>query len=546
MEENKTTDIRKKVLIIFSIVIAIFSIGLPLKTFQNDTFFNISIGNYILKNGIDMQEHFTWVKDITYYTYSHWAFDILISLVYKAGGFDGIYLFVILFTIFTNVSLFILTYKRYKSPFVSLIITLASTFFISTCYTARSQLLSFVCFLFEIYSIEQYIDTGKKKYAIYIFILSVIIANFHAATWPLMTVLMMPYLACGFLKIISRKGIYSACQKFFEKKAKKYPEDSDKYKEYMDVSNDYKSFIENIKPPVYSKIDVKDNYRFKGLLIICIILLLTGLLTPIGNVPYTYIINSMFGDSHLNGEHMSVDFIGEMTPTTPILNLGMIYFCILFFGLLIFLPININQEHGFLIVGLLLMALISVRYVYLLVFIGSFVLVDLLVKATTKLIPEDMIVIEKICTKPIAIILLLVLSVSYSTYVSVCRAHDPYIPENMYPVQAVDYIVRNLDYKNIRIFNSYDYGSYLMFHGIPVFIDSRLDVYCAEFSGSNVFKDFIEFSRGETTYYDLLEKYNFTHFLMEQGSGSVSYMKKSLQFKEIYSDDNFIIFEVLK
>ena len=175
MEENKTTDISKKILIVFSIVVAIFSIGLPLKEFQNDTFFNISIGKYILKNGIDMQEHFTWVKDVTYYTYSHWAFDILISLIYDIGNYAGIYIFVILFTIFTNVSLFILTYKRYKSPFVSLIITLSSTFFIRTCYTARSQLLSFVCFLYEVYAIEQYIDTGKKKYAIYIFILSIII-----------------------------------------------------------------------------------------------------------------------------------------------------------------------------------------------------------------------------------------------------------------------------------------------------------------------------------------------------------------------------------
>ena len=39
MEENKTTDISKKILIVFSIVVAIFSIGLPLKEFQNDTYF---------------------------------------------------------------------------------------------------------------------------------------------------------------------------------------------------------------------------------------------------------------------------------------------------------------------------------------------------------------------------------------------------------------------------------------------------------------------------------------------------------------------------
>lgn len=546
MEGNKTTDISKKILIVFSIVVAIFSIGLPLKEFQNDTFFNISIGKYILKNGIDMQEHFTWVKDVTYYTYSHWAFDILISLIYDIGNYDGIYIFVIIFTIFTNVSLFILTYKRYKSPFVSLIITLSSTFFIRPCYTARSQLLSFVCFLYEIYAIEQYIDTGKKKYAIYIFILSIIVANFHAATWPLMVVLMLPYLACGFLKIISRKGIYTSCQKFFEKKAKKYPEDSEKYKENMDLSVEYKGFADAVKPPVFTRLEIKDNYRFKGLLIICIIVLFTGLLTPIGNVPYTYIINSMLGNSHMEDGHMSVDYVAEMTPTAPILHMPMIYFCLTLLGMLIFLPINIREEHGFLILGLLLMALISARYMYLLVFIGSFVLVDLLVKATNKLIPEDIQGLEKLCAKPLAIILMFAMAIGYTTFLSVQKINDSYITEDNYPIKATEFIINNLDYKNIRIFNSYDYGSYLMFHGIPVFIDSRLDVYCAEFSGVDVFKDFIDFQRGRLTYYDMIEKYDFTHFLMNQGANNVPYMKKSKELKTIYSDDNYIIFEVLK
>ena len=44
----------KKILIVFSIAITIFSIGIVYKTFQNDTFFNIAIGKHILENGIDM------------------------------------------------------------------------------------------------------------------------------------------------------------------------------------------------------------------------------------------------------------------------------------------------------------------------------------------------------------------------------------------------------------------------------------------------------------------------------------------------------------
>ena len=73
---------KNKVFFIFScLAIAFFTAALVPKTFQNDTFFNISIGKYILNNGIDMQEHFSWVPNLAY-TYSHWAFDIIIYLLY--------------------------------------------------------------------------------------------------------------------------------------------------------------------------------------------------------------------------------------------------------------------------------------------------------------------------------------------------------------------------------------------------------------------------------------------------------------------------------
>ena len=52
----------KKLTIIFSIIVAIATIGFVRKEFQNDTFFNITIGKYILENGIDMQEQFSWVQ----------------------------------------------------------------------------------------------------------------------------------------------------------------------------------------------------------------------------------------------------------------------------------------------------------------------------------------------------------------------------------------------------------------------------------------------------------------------------------------------------
>ena len=97
----------KKLTIIFSIIVAIATIGFVRKEFQNDTFFNISIGKYILENGIDMQEHFSWVQGLTY-TYSHWAFDIVIYIIYNIWGFTGLYVGTIIDTLGKYSSLIIL------------------------------------------------------------------------------------------------------------------------------------------------------------------------------------------------------------------------------------------------------------------------------------------------------------------------------------------------------------------------------------------------------------------------------------------------------
>src|SRR5699024_8643402 len=78
------------------------------------------------------------------------------------------------------------------------------------------------------------------------------------------------------------------------------------------------------------------------------------------------------------------------------------------------------------------------------------------------------------------ITLLLVVLVCIVTYKP--KANDEFISSNVYPVEASKYIKENLDIENIRLYNEYNYGSYLLYEGIPVFIDSRADLYTPEFN----------------------------------------------------------------
>lgn len=78
---SKITTIILKIIAI--LVIAIFAYSLTPKTFQNDTFYTIKIGEHITKTtekitdllpwnkGLDMQDPFSFHENMPY-TYPHW------------------------------------------------------------------------------------------------------------------------------------------------------------------------------------------------------------------------------------------------------------------------------------------------------------------------------------------------------------------------------------------------------------------------------------------------------------------------------------------
>lgn len=80
--ESKKASIRFNTLAV--ILIAIICIAICPIILQNDTFYTIKIGEHIIKNGITQPDPFSW-HNITY-TYPHWAYDVMIYLIYSIGG----------------------------------------------------------------------------------------------------------------------------------------------------------------------------------------------------------------------------------------------------------------------------------------------------------------------------------------------------------------------------------------------------------------------------------------------------------------------------
>ena len=174
----------RKLYFIFILLIVIFTASLINKTLQNDTFFTIKMGNYILQNGLTSDEPLTYHTNLKFVNH-RWLFDVIIAVIYNISGLYGIYFFTIFITCIIGITLFSVLIKRKNNIILSFITTILAIYFSKNFFTARAQIFSYLIFIVEIYLIESLLETKNKRYCIYIFLLSILLANVHASVWPM-------------------------------------------------------------------------------------------------------------------------------------------------------------------------------------------------------------------------------------------------------------------------------------------------------------------------------------------------------------------------
>ena len=91
--------------------------------------------------------------------------------------------------------------------------------------------------------------------------------------------------------------------------------------------------------------------------------------------------------------------------------------------------------------------------------------------------------IEKSVTGWFGATVVICLCIIWCTQLIKPTLREEFVDVSDYPVAAADWILENLDVENVKFYNEYNYGAYLLFRGIPVFIDSRCDLYTPEFNG---------------------------------------------------------------
>ena len=553
MKNSKTINIFN-IMAIFAIIIFCFAIS-PI-TLQNDTFYTIKIGEYILQNGIDMQDPFSWHEGLAY-TYPHWGYDVAIYLIYSLFGMTGIYISTCLLASILGLSMYAINCKLAKNHVISFFITLGSIYMLGDYIAARAQLVTFIFFIFTIYFIEKFLETKKKRYAAGLIIIPIIIANIHAAVWPFYFVLFLPYIGEYVIALITdiimerKYQIFMLKRKIIKHNKKGNAEEVLKLEEKLEnlkykIEKAKEKRAEEKKNSYKLKINRNDNVKW--LITIMLVCVFTGLLTPIGDTPYTYLIKTMQGNTTQN--------INEHLPMTLIENEQVMCLLILYIALLTFTKIKIQLKDLFMIGGLAFLMFYSRRQSTMFILIGSITINKMTYEALkiyTKNFAQNLT--KRMTTKVgvfVTIAIILTISLNFANE----KKNDEFINTKDYPVAAADYILENLDVNNIKIYNDYNYGSYLIYRDIPVFIDSRADLYAPEFNtptgnpddGKDIFMDFINVSSIATYYDTMFDNYEMTHILTTKNSKLAMLIDKrdDTKYNKIYNDDDFVLYEIIR
>ena len=557
-KENKTKNEKLKkhinININFTIVaivlIAIFCICVTPITLQNDTYYTIKIGELIKNNGIDMMDHFSWHENLSY-TYPHWLYDLCTYFIYAIGGFKGIYIITCALSVILGISIFLVNSKLTKNKSISFIITIGAIYVLKPYIAARAQLVTFILFIWEIFFIEKFIENRKIGYGIGLIIISILIANLHVATWPFFFVLFLPYIAEYLISLISDIIIYKKDRELVIKHKIKVAQKKNNLERVGQLQTKLNELEDkNIKIKAKRedennsyKLIIKRKKNVKFLIIIMIICAFTGLLTPIGDTPYTYLYKTMEGNT--------TESISEHLPLTLINNNEAMCILVIFLAILIFTKVKIKLSDLFMITGLCCLMFATRRQLSMLTLIGSVVLTRLIVEMIQIYTKNNGLKEFEEAFKHIGVVISLVVLIGIMGYDNIKpRLDDKFVDSKSYPVEACDYILENIDLSTAKFYNEYNYGSYMLFRGIPVFIDSRADLYAPEFSGNkdeDIFSDFINTSSISKFYEDTFEKYNITHVILGKKSKTNMIITKThdKNYKELYSDDNFVVYERL-
>jgi len=186
-------------IVVFSLLILCYIITIYNVEIQNDTLFDIKLGETYLHEGIRMEDGYSIHNNLEYIA-QHFGVNILTYVIFSKFGMVGLYVL----GIFLSSVLAILLYqlnrtfvKRKKIAYLLLFIELS---LLQPFLSVRAQMYSYILFAIEILLIEKFLSSGKKRFLIGFSLIPFILINMHAGVISFYFILLMVYL-CNLFRL---------------------------------------------------------------------------------------------------------------------------------------------------------------------------------------------------------------------------------------------------------------------------------------------------------------------------------------------------------
>lgn len=487
INSNKLPKWAKILFLSLPVFISFFQV----RVIDNDFFFLHATGNYILNHGIpytDILSMHSSMKIIV----QQWLSSIVFYFSYWFLGEYGV--FILLYLV--NILIIFLTYRLLSlitdneiiaAPLTAIINILIFDAFIVT----RPQIFTYAILLAEVCLLEKYVKTGKIKHLIVIPFLSLLLINMHAAMWPMLLVLMLPYLVSAV--------------------------------------------------PLNTKL-IKHEATGDLLITVAIFIvsIVIGMLNPYGLDGMLYLTKS-YGNSEF-------DVITEMKPTSLSGWEGIIFFSVF---AVIFLVLFFDKKKIFavrfflLFAGTFVLGLLQVKGIpYFLLFgvpastyfVKNFNIADLLQKMKT-------IISKRIKVLICVFLCCALLWICESRFMITTNAKNNTMAHYGELYKMVQ-IMNEAD-EPVVLYSNFNDGQFYEFFGYHPYIDGRAELFLASNNYEyDYFGEYWSLLHGAYFYRAFIDKYQFNYLALSKGLDSYMYVSLTHDpdFKIVYESSDVILF----
>ncbi len=461
---------------------------------DNDMWWMMSTGRYIIENGCVPKINPFTIHEEFHIIVQQWMLAVINYLLYSTFGTTG--LIVLAIGIYMAMLCLVWKYTAFftKDNCIRAIATAAAGIIGGSYLNTRPTLFTICVLLLQQIAVLKHKETKNKKWLWFLPALSVLLINLHASLWPFFFVLLLPHVA----------------------------------------------------PPIWQgKKEFKEQLKEKSTCLLpAITAMLAGMLNPNGLKGMLYLFYS-YNSSNL------FQVISELQ-APAVASFSGLFIIATIIGIITYFHQKGENAEAYIVymaAGVVILSSMHLRNTWFILF-GLLPLICILTgqikqhniiqkltaqhKSTKKSTKKERA--ELILSAIVYSITLFVIISIFS--ISQKEEHSPL------PIASADYLDINTEKEEVKLYAPFNLGGYLQWRGYKTYMDARPEIYMARINGKeNIAEEYYNVFTGTADYEAFIEKYNFTHILVEKYSFLSMALKGSAQYECVIEESHFLLYE---